>query len=140
MKARTWIVCALVVYVCLALVMLTLPVSYAGVVASITDWLREDLGVAGVRRGAVEFVSNIVLFIPLGLLLALALRGPVRAFLILVALSVVVETLQALIPGRFPSVRDILANSVGAGLGVCAAAAIMAVRRRARRRATTRAR
>jgi len=68
---------------------------------------------------SVDTVLNLGLFVPLGL--ALGMRHPraLGAFLIPAALSAGIEVLQ-LIPGlhRTPSVRDVLANGIGGGLGV----------------------
>ena len=78
----------------------------------------EDLVPGGVAQ--LEFASNVVLFVPIGLLLALWLpRGrrwlaPVAGVLI----SFAIEMLQgALLPERYGALSDIIANSLGALLG-----------------------
>ncbi|KQR12073.1 hypothetical protein ASF78_12935 [Cellulomonas sp. Leaf334] len=72
---------------------------------------------------AAEFAANILLFVPLGLLAALLLprRRWWVALVALVALSVGIETVQALgLSDRQPSTRDVLGNSLGASIGVAA--------------------
>ena len=76
---------------------------------------------------ALEFTGNIVMFVPLGLLVALAV--PRRSFaLVLVAIpafSGLLELSQALlIPQRLGSLRDVLANTVGGYLGALLGRAI----------------
>ena len=69
---------------------------------------------------ALEFTANIGMFIPVGILLALLL--PPRqwwvAVLIGFAMTVTIETAQLFIPGRFSDLRDIVANTAGAAIGV----------------------
>lgn len=73
----------------------------------------------------LDFPENIVLFMPLGLGLALAMGegfGSVRRRLGLIAvigflLSLSVESLQIFIPKRIPNVSDIVSNSLGALAG-----------------------
>jgi glycopeptide antibiotics resistance protein len=69
---------------------------------------------------ALEFTANVGMFIPVGVLLALLLP-PRRwwvAVLIGFAMTVTIETAQLFIPGRFSDVRDIVANTAGAAVGV----------------------
>lgn len=63
-----------------------------------------------------NFIANILLFLPVGFLYRPALyrRG---AFLFGAGISFIIETLQLFIPARTPSVADMLANALGAGLG-----------------------
>jgi VanZ family protein len=67
--------------------------------------------------GTLDFLNNIVLFAPLGA--ALAWSGFNRSEVALSAflLSSTVELLQFAVPGRDPSVGDLLANTLGAMLG-----------------------
>lgn len=71
----------------------------------------------------VEFVSNIVLFVPLGLLLPLAIgsfSGRVLMLTVAVgfAVSVSIELLQRGIPGRVSDPRDLVSNTLGTLIGV----------------------
>ena len=66
-----------------------------------------------------ELIQNLILFIPLGVSLALAApRRPLAAVVFGALLSCTVEFLQQWIPGRDPSVGDIVCNSISTALGV----------------------
>ena len=72
--------------------------------------------------GGVDFVANVVLFLPLGAFLVLDGNGWRRAALAGAALSLGIELLQwQAIPGRDASMGDLLANSLGAGMGAALA-------------------
>jgi hypothetical protein len=68
-------------------------------------------------RGTADLLFNIALFMPLGA--ALALRGRRLSFIMMfgAALSTAIEVSQFYIPGRDPTVGDIVANTAGAVLG-----------------------
>lgn len=70
------------------------------------------------NEGSRDFLSNILLFIPLGWALSHWLaRRP--AVLTCLAATIAIETLQAtVLTGRDASSRDILGNALGGGLGV----------------------
>src|ERR1043165_6423993 len=65
-----------------------------------------------------EIIQNILLFIPLGISLTLAGVRPLVAIALGAALSFSVEFSQQWIPGRDPSVGDILNNTISTALGV----------------------
>lgn len=67
----------------------------------------------------VEPLANVVLFVPIALLLAVALGRPLLAFAVASATSVAVEAVQAAVPalGRSCSTIDLYSNVVGAALG-----------------------
>lgn len=68
-----------------------------------------------------ELTANIIMFKPLGFFLALILarRGPWLGVLILPLMSVFIECFQwAFLPSRYPSIQDIVANSVGGWIGL----------------------
>lgn len=70
--------------------------------------------------GTADLVLNAAFFAPLGVLVALAAgrrRGVAAALLAGFALSAVVEAGQLLLPGRFTTLGDLIANTAGAGLG-----------------------
>lgn len=82
---------------------------------------------AGVRESIPDVASNILLFIPLGILLTYAglrAKRPVSKWLVLsiailasAALSAAVETLQLLSPTRISSITDLMTNTIGAVCG-----------------------
>ncbi len=73
-----------------------------------------------------DVIQNILLFAPLGFLMAAggnpeSRSGRLPAILVSLALSAFVEWAQAWIPGRYPSCWDILSNAAGGALGAWAA-------------------
>jgi VanZ family protein len=88
----------------------------------------------------LEFLANIALFVPVGMFLLL-LFGTRLWWVALVAsfaMTTVIELAQRNIPGRVPDERDLLANGLGAVVGVFFALVLTApaaLRRRRRRRA-----
>ena len=90
---------------------------------------------ASLTHVEVEGALNLILFVPLGVALALLLpRGlwpltPVFVFVV----SFAIENGQVLIPGRVPDAQDILWNTVGGILGAFLAGVIREVHRSARR-------
>jgi len=78
-------------------------------------------GITFVDYDRIEFTANIALFVPFGLLLG-ALSRPGRrwvAFLLCVAGSAAIELGQALfLPHRIASIADVVANSMGAAIGI----------------------
>ncbi|UCE03751.1 MAG: VanZ family protein [Candidatus Latescibacterota bacterium] len=87
--------------------------------------------VYGLPAPAFDLVGNIIFFMPLGVLAYLAQRrrtGSDRARIARatawgLALSLAVETLQLLTPGRSPATSDLLTNTLGALLGAVVTAA-----------------
>lgn len=72
----------------------------------------------------LEWSANVALFIPFGLLVGLMLprRYVWAACLCGIAASFGIETAQSvLLPLRYATVNDVLANSLGTGIGVCLA-------------------
>lgn len=100
-----------------------------GDVLSPATWLDPD---TWVRVGSPEFIANILLFLPLGVLVRLALprAGWIAPALLSIAPSVAIEVLQMGTP-RVSDPRDIVANTAGALLGVAVGSLILAVRGRA---------
>ena len=74
-------------------------------------------------------VLNAALFLPLGAALSVAGWRPWRTIALGALLSCGVETAQFVIPGRDPSLVDVVFNSLGAALGVSLAHSASAVRR-----------
>ncbi|MCB1297750.1 MAG: VanZ family protein [Microthrixaceae bacterium] len=131
-----WALVGLAVYGIAVLSIVLLPVGYSDIVGAVSDWIQRIPGVAAFGSGWVEFGANILMFVPLGLLLTLFFRHPWRGVVLALLLSVGVEVVQFVIPSRQPSVRDVLANVLGAGLGAFLAWAIVIRRERRRERVT----
>ena len=84
-----------------------------------------------------EFLANVLLFVPLGVLLPLALpRVPLTVLLIVpVAASLAVEVAQLLVvAGRTPDVADLASNSTGGAFGILLGADVLRVLRWRQRR------
>ena len=115
---------------------------YAAALALIAFWPTPvDRGATGLLReiarvvpllshDVVEFTANIALFVPLGVLLALALpRRRVLVLPIALVVTSAIEVGQAVfLAERTASVRDVVANTAGAALGLLLA--VIAERRR----------
>ena len=69
-------------------------------------------------EGLAEIFQNIILFVPLGLALALGNTRTWRNIAAGALLSFAVEFAQQWIPGRDPSVGDLLFNTLGGAVGV----------------------
>ena len=102
------------------------------------DALLERLREAGLgdlfRYGVVEFAGNILLFIPLGIVLALLLPRGRRwiAPTVCLVLSLAAELAQAMfLPNRQADPTDVLANSLGGLIGTVLV--VLILRRRERR-------
>jgi len=67
-------------------------------------------------RPAVDKILNLLMFVPGGVALG-ALVGMRRTILIGAALTIGIEALQMAIPGRHPSLADIVLNTAGAAAG-----------------------
>ena len=92
---------------------------FYSVLARVVD--QVTFGRAGVSLREAEALANVLLFIPLGALLPFALRGVPPSVLLLGAAtaSLAIETTQYLfLPGRVPSLLDVLLNGGGAAIGL----------------------
>ena len=79
----------------------------------------------------IEFSSNILLFVPLGVLLMLILRRRHLILPIAIVVTVAIECAQELmLDKRTPSVLDIIANTAGACIGVLIVAVVESMRSR----------
>ncbi|WP_404431336.1 VanZ family protein [Microbacterium lacus] len=116
---------------------------YASALALIAIWpMPVDGGAGPLLRGItrvfpfltyarIEFGANILLFVPLGALLALLLTRRYLIMPIALVATVSIESMQALmLERRTPSVMDILANLAGACIGLLIVAGIEWWRRR----------
>lgn len=100
-----------------------LPAGDAAQVTGAVGWAADTVALWGVPRAAAavvfEFVANIALFVPFGVLVVAAWPrlGAWRVVLLGAALSVVIELVQLGLPSRVSTVSDVIANSAGAMLG-----------------------
>jgi glycopeptide antibiotics resistance protein len=96
-------------------------------VLSVSTWLDPATWSRGI---SIEFVANILLFVPLGLLLRLAVPRAtwMGAVLLGGAVSVAIEVLQVFGP-RISDPRDVVANTLGALVGALLGALISGVAR-----------
>jgi glycopeptide antibiotics resistance protein len=85
--------------------------------------IRAQLGFGLRHSEARELIGNVALFVPLGFLLPAAARTCRRLWVTLgvaAALSVLIETVQALLPSHATDVDDVILNTAGAALGFLA--------------------
>ncbi len=74
------------------------------------------------QRGSADGILNVLLFLPLGIALMAATNNAIRVVIFAVTLSIVIEVLQGMIPGRYPTLGDVVYNTVGAATGIGLAA------------------
>ena len=78
----------------------------------------------------LEFSANVLMFIPLGFLVALLLPARIwwLALIICPAMSIAIELTQALaLSARFATVVDVMSNSLGAVVGILIAVMLRAI-------------
>lgn len=102
-----------------------------GFVRRLVRQLQAVPGAGWITYSGVEFTANVAMFVPLGVLV-LAWRGRWwHGILGGLAVSAAIETWQLLfLPTRVADVRDLVANTIGAAVGV--GAFVLLSRRRAR--------
>lgn len=100
-----------------------LPAATANRVTGIVGLLADLVAAWGLPREpsavAFEFLANVVLFMPLGVLLTLAWPW-LSPWLVIGAglvLSGAIELSQFAVPSRVPAISDVVANTTGAALG-----------------------
>jgi glycopeptide antibiotics resistance protein len=105
------------------------------IVLRILAILKSHDATTWVTYAGLEFASNVLMFLPIGVFFVL-LFGRRRwwlAVLMAVALTCAIETTQLFLPSRVSDIRDIVANSAGGLIGVLLALVITAPKaRRAR--------
>lgn len=102
-----------------------LPASMAGKVTGIAfrlaRWVSAQTDIPLTTTYTVfEFAANIALFVPLGFLLALGWPHVKGWVIILLGYSATstVELVQTLLPSRYPSLSDVIANTLGTIIGL----------------------
>lgn len=87
-----------------------------GLVGVMARWVS-DAGIAPYYQSAVvfEFLANVALFVPVGFLLPLAWSRLRLWQVVLIGalMSGLIESVQGLMPSRFPTISDVIANSLG---------------------------
>ena len=74
-----------------------------------------------------EFTLNVLMFIPLGALLAVVIPGIIRPAMLAFGLTVAIELVQIPMADRISDPRDLAANAFGALIGVVVARLLLAV-------------
>ncbi|WP_262003447.1 VanZ family protein [Microbacterium sp. Mcb102] len=91
-----------------------------GLVGVMARWVS-DAGIAPYYQSAVvfEFLANVALFVPVGFLLPLAWSRLRLWQVVLIGalMSGLIESVQGLMPSRFPTISDVIANSLGTLVG-----------------------
>lgn len=128
-RQRAVILALTVVYlVCVGMVTLRPAVpSESGWVGRVLRWLGRWPPTGWIGLDGLEFGSNIVLFVPFGMVGA-ALLGLRRWWLVMalgVATTCGIELAQRAIPYRFSDPGDVVANTAGAALGLVATAVML---------------
>ena len=118
-----WIAALLLVLYCFFVARLTLFDPSAGrPVFDTADYLAQLFSGGRLDAGQVEVLSNVALFVPAGLLLAVVLQRPLLTIGLCVLASACIELAQQQwLPSRVPTVADVEHNGVGAALGVLVA-------------------
>ena len=93
---------------------------YIGLIYRVLDALHRRGYLLSIDNNELEFLANIALFVPVGmfLLLLLGTRLWWLALAASFAMTTFIESAQRSIPGRVPDGRDLLANGLGAVIGV----------------------
>ena len=94
-----------------------------GIVFRLARFVSEHAGVSlSTSYTVFEFAANIALFIPFGLLIAAAWPRTNAWWIILLGFSAsaAIELVQTLLPSRYPTLSDVIANTLGAIIGCCA--------------------
>ncbi len=125
---RKWIGWALCAYGVAAAALLLSPLNPSRVIDELMVFVHTTMGLPSVRQGWVEFGANVLLFVPVGLLVAMLFRRWWVGLFMSVALSAGVELVQMLLPARVASPRDVLANALGGAIGSLAALVVICVR------------
>lgn len=68
--------------------------------------------------GTADFILNVLMFSPLGYLVARSVKNVPVSLVAVVATTMAIELLQILVPGRYPTLGDVAANTLGGWLGI----------------------
>lgn len=104
----------------------------AGSLGTFIAWMHSHGVPRFIGYGTIEFSANIALFVPMGIIASVWTKRAWAGLLVGFVASVAIETGQALfLAQRFASGLDVLANTLGAGIG--AVLYILAHRHQSRR-------
>lgn len=112
-RSPTYVVWALTVVVLALIGVATLRSE--GALTHAFDWHVLEAGDV-----TADSLRNIVLFMPFGFLAARLTRGTWRVVALAAVVSLSIELAQQWIPGRDPSIDDVVTNTLGAALGAVA--------------------
>jgi hypothetical protein len=70
------------------------------------------------ERGAADGILNVLLFVPLGIALMASTGRALLGVAVIAALTISIEVLQGVIPGRYQALGDVVYNTVGGSAGV----------------------
>jgi glycopeptide antibiotics resistance protein len=132
--ARQWLAAVLLAAVIGTILLVTMwpvPVDkgYSGSIDKLLTVMRRNGVPTWFGYNRLEFTANIIMFIPLGFLVALLLKQRLwwLALIICPAFSVSIELTQAaFLAARFATVSDVVSNSIGAFIGIFFAVLIRA--------------
>lgn len=140
-RRHTWLVGIAVAYLAGALVIGLWPTpvdaGLRGQIAAALGFLHHDGIPDGFGYAALEFSANVLFFVPIGVLGFLLL--PVRLRLLAVPIGALISgaiefSQLLLLPARFASWNDILANTLGTTIGVLIVVVVRGLRRARGRR------
>ncbi len=93
---------------------------FTGLAFRLARYVSEHFGIAlSTSYTVFEFLANIALFIPLGLLLVAAWPRSNAWIVLLIgySASATIELVQTLLPSRYPTLSDVIANTIATALG-----------------------
>lgn len=128
---QLWSRILLAPYLVALLLITLLPGSEAGRVTGIVETVATWLGAFDIPYDVaypiMEFLANIALFLPFGLLIAVAWPAMPRGRIVAAgfATSGAIELVQLMLPTRFSTLSDLIANTLGTVIG-CAVAVLFA--------------
>ncbi|PYI37599.1 VanZ family protein [Arthrobacter psychrolactophilus] len=93
----------------------------SGTLNAVLSWLHRHGTPRFIDYNFVEFTANIAMFIPMGLIASIWFKNGFLGVIAGMLVSCLIELTQATsLPDRYATGLDILANSIGAGLGALA--------------------
>ncbi|WP_448809197.1 VanZ family protein [Agromyces bauzanensis] len=123
MSARLAARVILVPYLAVLALIVFLPAREAGRVTGIVGWAADLVATWGIPREPAaivfEFLANVALFVPFGLLLSVAAPrwSPWVVIGVGCLVSIAIELVQLGIPSRVSTVSDVIANTAGVAAG-----------------------